>query len=133
MIEKFEIKIVKLKTGEDLIGFCFESTENNTVILRHPKIFYVVFELDDEENEEGKEKLVMTEWLHLDAYATQEAPIPREHVLFTTYPTVNFGYRYLEYIMEQLDPDSTLAKQISEAISNSVLENIDPPIGSSVH
>ena len=38
MTEKFEIKIVRLRTGEDLIGFYHQDKETNTVILKYCNI-----------------------------------------------------------------------------------------------
>jgi hypothetical protein len=125
MTEKFEVKIVRLKTGEDLIGFYYNDKENNTVILKYPKTFYPVIDVENE-----NEEIVMVDWMPVEAFPIQEAPIPMDHVLFVSYPAIEFGYRYLDFVLEYLDPESTLAKQIKETI---IAETDIPPEGTSIH
>lgn len=125
MTEKFEVKIVRLKTGEDLIGFYYNDKENSTVILKYPKTFYPVIDVENE-----SEEIVMVDWMPVEAFPIQEAPIPMDHVLFVSYPAIEFGYRYLDFVLEYLDPESTLAKQIKETI---IAETDIPPEGTSIH
>ena len=121
--ENFEVKIIKLKTGEDLIGFYHQTLTGNT-ILKYPKIFYYWLNVDTEQ-----EEIMMNDWLMPEAYATQEVNIPSDHVLLVSYPIVSFGYKYLDSVLEYLDPDSKLAQQIKQTI----IESIDPEEGSSIH
>ena len=121
--ENFEVKIIKLKTGEDLIGFYHERLDGKS-ILKYPKIFYYWLNVDSEE-----EEIMMNDWLMPEAYATQEVVIPSDQILLVSYPIVSFGYRYLDSVLEYLDPDSKLAQQIKQTI----IESIDPEEGSSIH
>jgi hypothetical protein len=125
MTEKFEIKIVRLRTGEDLIGFYHQDKETNTVIIKYPKTFYPTIDIENE-----TEEIIMVDWMPLEAFPLQEAPIPMDHILFVSYSSIEFGYRYLDAILDYLDPESTLAKQIKETI---VAETDIPPEGSSIH
>jgi len=125
MTEKFEIKIVRLKTGEDLIGFCHQDKETKTVIIKYPKTFYPTIDFENE-----TEEIIMVDWMPLEAFPLQEAPIPMDHVLFVSYSVIEFGYRYLDAILDYLDPESTLAKQIKETI---ISETNITPKGFSIH
>ena len=125
MTEKFEVKIVRLRTGEDLIGFYHQDKQTNTVILKYPKTFYPTIDIENE-----TEEIIMVDWMPVEAFPLQEAPIPMDHVLFVSYPNIDFGYRYLESILEYLDPESILAKQIKDTIE---AELDIPPEGSSIH
>lgn len=125
MTEKFEIKIVRLKTGEDLIGFCHQDKETNTVIIKYPKTFYPTIDFENE-----TEEIIMVDWMPLEAFPLQEAPIPMDHVLFVSYAVIEFGYQYLDAILDYLDPESTLAKQIKETI---IAETDITPKGFSIH
>ena len=126
MTEKFEVKIVRLKTGEDLIGFYYNDKENNTVILKYPKTFYPTIDVENE-----VEEIIMVDWMPPEAFPIQEAPITQDHILFISYPTSEFGYRYLDFVLDYLDPESTLAKQIKETIKDEL--EVLPEVGLTIH
>ena len=62
MTEKFEIKIVRLRTGEDLIGFYHQDKETNTVILKYPKTFYPTIDVENETEEIIAFALLIYRW-----------------------------------------------------------------------
>lgn len=123
MKEIFDIKIVRLKTGEDLIAFCFEDYKNNRIIIKHPKTFYPSIDV-----ELGVEELIIVDWMPKEAFPIQEVSFTRDHVLFTTYASTSFGYRYLDEILDEVDKDSDLADKIRETIEDAIV-----PDGETIH
>jgi hypothetical protein len=110
MVEKFEIKIIRFKSGEDIVGFVCET--GDIVEIKHPKVFY--FTVDTEEYES---ELVMMDWMTSYAFAFQFATLPKSEILFITYPNLEFGYNYLKCILEELDPESKFYKQIKTLLT----------------
>lgn len=123
MTHNFEIKIIKLKTGEDIIGFINIDVERGFIIVKYPKLFYYSLNV-----EEDAEELVLIDWLPRDAYAVQEACLPRDHVLVISYPVIEFGYQYLAMMKDELEPDSKLAQDIEASLTEGQV-----PDGTSIH
>jgi hypothetical protein len=123
MKEIFDIRLIRLKTGEDLIAFCFEDYKNNRVVVKYAKTFYPTIDV-----ELNTEELILVDWMPKEAFPIQQASIPADHVLFTSYSTTTFGYRYLDSILDEVDPDSDLAERIRETIEDSVV-----PDGTTLH
>lgn len=97
MIDKFEIKIIRFKTGEDIVGFVLET--DSTIEIKYPKVFY--FSIDTEEYDS---ELIMMDWMTNLAFAFQYATFNKSEVLFVTYPNLEFGYNYLSAVLEDLEP-----------------------------
>jgi hypothetical protein len=110
MKEKFEIKIIRFKSGEDIVGFV--NDEGDMVEIKHPKVFY--FTVDTEEEYESE--LIMMDWMTSYAFAFQFATLPKSEILFITYPNLDFGYSYLNCILDELDPESKFYGQIQELL-----------------
>lgn len=111
MIEKFEIKIVRLKTGEDLICFCYVDYKTNQVYIKYPKSFYYMYN-----TEENEDELVLIDWLPDSAFAFQDVMISLENTLFITFATIAFGYSYLKELSKLLPPKSDMAEKVNDAI-----------------
>jgi hypothetical protein len=111
MIGRFEVKIVRMKSGEDIISFCFEDKETKTIYLKHPKTFYYNFDI-----ETGEEDLMLVDWLPKQAYYSQDIAFSSDNILFITFTTVEFGSTYLESILEFLEPQSELATNIKSTL-----------------
>lgn len=111
MFENFDIKLIRLKTGEDIICFCYKDYKNNRAHLRYPKTFYFNYDPETEQ-----EELVIIDWLPKKAYALQEAIVDLDQILLTSYSTVSFGYKYLDSLLEELDPKSDVSKSIKETL-----------------
>lgn len=126
-MEKFEIKIVKLKSGEELICFCYISYKDNKIYLKYPKIFYFGYDSDL-----GSEELIISDWLTPVAYAYQEVGIDLSQVLFTTFANTGFGVEYLQSVQDYLDPESDLYKSIGESIESLNIED-EIPVNSTLH
>lgn len=119
MLENFEIKIIRMKTGEDVIGFIFEDYKNNRIHIKFPKTFYFSYDVDTDE-----ETLVLADWITRKAFAYQEVSFPSSEILFSTYSNISFGYDYLDLLMETLDPGSELAAKIQQTITD-LKQNLD--------
>lgn len=111
MIEKFEVKIVRMKSGEDIVCFCYEDFKNSKLYLKYPKTFYSTFDTETED-----EELVLLDWLPQKAFGYQDVCISIDNILFTTLTTVDFGYEYLHSIVDLIDSESELSKTIKSAI-----------------
>ena len=116
MKEIFDIKLIRLKTGEDLIAFCFEDYKNNKIVIKHPKTFYPSIDV-----ELGIEELIIVDWMPQEAFPIQEVAFSRDHVLFTTYASKNFGYRYLDEILDEVEPESELSEKIRQTIEDAIV------------
>lgn len=113
MIEKFDVQIIRLKTGEDLISFCYKDTNNGIIHLKYPKTFYASFDTESDD-----EELILMDWLPKQAYASQQIKFSTKQILFVTLPTVNFGCEYLTSLMEYLDPESDLSIKIKNTLGS---------------
>lgn len=118
MIEKFEVKIVRLKTGEDIICFCYIDYKENKIHIKYPKIFY--FDIAEDSLEE---ELIFVEWLTSRAYASQDATLELSEVLLTSYCVTEFGQQYLYTLLDNLDPTSELTKQIKRTLDEILIDD----------
>jgi hypothetical protein len=121
MIENFEIKIIRLKSGEDIIAFVYEDYKNKIIHLKFPKTFY--FNYDSETDEES---FILVDWMSRKAFGYQEVSFSTDEVLFTTYSNAVFGYEYLDSVLEKMDPKSELATKIKENIKRANLDEYIP-------
>ena len=128
MLENFEIKIVRMKNGEDIIGFIYEDHKNRKTHIKFPKIFYFNYDTDT-----GEEELVLIDWMTPRAYAYQEISICSDNILFTTYSNIEFGQEYLESVLSCIDPDSDVAAKIQRTIDEIISQELDVPTNSTIH
>lgn len=112
-MSKFALKVLRLTTDEDLIGFVFES--NGLVNIKHPKYFFM---------NEGE--LEFLPWLNPDFFAIDEVILSRDKVLFQSYPTSYLGYNYLQILHDELDEESELYQEIKSTIEQ-VDKDLDNP------
>ena len=124
MNEKFNVKIVRFKTGEDIICFCFEDYKLNKIVIKYPKTFYKYIDVESNETE-----LLLEDWMNQEAFAYQEIVVSLDEVLFTTYSNVLFGYKYLASVSEELEQDDEeLAARVKETI-----ESLTAPKEETIH
>ena len=121
MLETFELKIIRLKTGEDVICFYYEDIKSKMSQIKFPKSFYYSYDPNTE-----AEELTLIDWLPSLAFASQEIEFSSKNVLFTAFTTVDFGYQYLNEIIEVLDKNSDLYRNIKKTILK-YKENIETP------
>ena len=117
MKEYFEVKLVRMKNGEDLIAFCYEDVGEQLLHVKYPKSFYFGYDSDSPDPE-----LMLNDWLPKQAYAIQQASFPISDTLFISHANIEFGHFYLQEIVDSLDPESDAAKQIVDTIKSMVDE-----------
>lgn len=110
MIEQFELKLIRLKSGEDIIGFCYID-DSNILHLKYPKSFYSNYI-------EEYEELILLDWLPASAFYSQEISFSVDNILFKTYPNVGFGYAYLKSIRDSIDTNSKLSDKINKTLKD---------------
>lgn len=123
MIEKFEVKLVRLKSGEDLICFCYVEYKTNQIFIKYPKSFYSTYN-----TEENNEELILFDWLPSNAFGFQDVTISLDNILFTTFTTMEFGFRYLKELSELLPKESDMKEKV-----NVVLEQFTIPNEITIH
>lgn len=119
MNDNLEVKIIRFKTGEDVICFCYEDHKNKRILIQYPKLFY--FDIDTEHD---IHELYLTDWMSKEAFAYQTVYVPSNSVLFTTMANIKFGYKYLQDIFNEIDESSELSKQIKHTLKD-ILTNLD--------
>ncbi len=85
------IKIIRLKTGKDLISFIEHSPATIKVI--HPVAFYISYNKTDMTQE-----LLMNFWLPMSLVADNSVSIPVSEILFVTEPKDSFKEYYLNFL-----------------------------------
>lgn len=113
MNENLEVKIIRFKSGEDIICFCYEDYKNNRILIQHPKMFYSVMD-----SEYDAYELHLDDWMTKEAFAYQTVYVALDTILFTTMATVKFGYKYLHKIFSELDESSELSKRIKDTLED---------------
>lgn len=113
MNKNLEVKIIRLKGGEDIICFCYEDYVNKRILIQYPNTFYYNIDTINDTHE-----LVLMDWMYKEAFAYQTIYIPSNQVLFTTMATVTFGYKYLHKIFNELDESTELSKRIKKTLED---------------
>jgi len=124
MFEKFQVKLLRLKTGQDLICFCYEDFSTNSYHIKLVK--QISTNYDDETLED---EYYLSDWMDPNIFAYPSVKICKDQVLFCTYATVYFGAIYLEQLLEEPDLDEELVEGIRETlqnISDSLDEKLNP-------
>ena len=85
------IKIIRLKSGKDIISFIEHSPTSIKVI--HPVAFYITFNKKDMTQE-----LLMNFWLPLSLVADNSVSISMPEILFITEPKDSFKEYYLNFL-----------------------------------
>ncbi len=85
-------RLIKLKTGDDLISECFETPEDkNHIVLIRPMQIQIAMKFDGSGNTVPS-KLIMTEWL---AFSQEDTvALPRENILSFGKPTEQISAIY---------------------------------------
>lgn len=127
MIENFELKIVRMKTGEDVIGFVYIDTKTNAIHLRFPKTFYVNYDMEYEED------MVLVDWLPQASFYSQDISFNADNILFDTYPNIEFGHEYLKCIIESIDTESDIYQKINKTLAGIEQDGMVPPCSYTIH
>jgi hypothetical protein len=108
---KMEIKIVRLKTGEDLVGY-YEDIRMGKLIIDNP--MKLEFHTD---YKSGKQILTMCQWLPDNVCKSNHVELNSHDVLAVLEPTEDFSEYYLTSIREFEDRKRAI-KQLDEMRSD---------------
>jgi hypothetical protein len=89
-----EVKIIRLNTGEDIIGNCLFDDDNNNLLIDSPMKVIV-----SRVTEVGKTMLIMMPWLPLELVEDNMASISYNDVITMVNPKVEF----IEYYYNTVD------------------------------
>ena len=113
-----EIRIVRMKTGEDVIGFVSD-IDDSKIHVKYPMVV-------DIEEQSGHQAYVLHSWLPFQLYKHNEASLWSNDVLFISEPSDSFieyynkmvatleKYITASEIMEHLDEEVVLSEALSE-------------------
>ena len=112
-----EVKIIRLNTGEDIIGTCLFDDDTNVFLIDSPMKVYV-----SRVTEVGKTMLIMMPWLPLEIVEENMASINYDDVITMVNPKSHF----VEYYFETLSHYEALAeKNQQEDLFESQFEDDD--------
>lgn len=97
-----DIKIIRLNTGDDIIGNCLFDDENSTLIIDSPMKVFVQRSVDF-----GKASLVMMPWLPLEIIEENIVTIDYDDVLTTIIPKKSF----IEFYASTLEKYEALVQE----------------------
>lgn len=95
MIEEYQIKILRLNTGEDIIGACFNDEANGSIDIESP-MRVVVKRMAPV----GKTILMMAPWLPLELIEENSASINYADIITVINPTQQFMEYYTNTVTE---------------------------------
>lgn len=95
MIQEYQIKILRLNTGEDIIGACFNDEANGSIDIESP-MRVVVKRMAPV----GKTILMMAPWLPLELIEENSASINYADIITVINPTQQFMEYYTNTVTE---------------------------------
>lgn len=112
MFEKYAIKIVRLKSGEDIIGLVYDDLINRRVHIKYPKAINYVYN----EDELFEEKIVLSDWISKNVFAYRDVYFSFEDVLFSSFSTVYVGMMFFDDVLETENVNEKLKKSIEQTL-----------------
>jgi hypothetical protein len=100
-----EVKIIRLNTGEDIIGTCLFDDDGNNLLIDSPMKVYVT-----RATELGKTMLIMMPWLPLEIVEDNMASISYDDVITMVNPKSHF----IEYYFETVNHYEALVEKTSQ-------------------
>lgn len=122
MKDKFQVKILRLKSGDDIIGFCYEDFNSNQYVIKYVKVINIHY---DEETLD--EEYYLTDFMNNNIFAYPQVRLSANDVLFSNYATVYFGALYLEELLEDPELEEELVEGIKYTLGN-ISDSIDDSI-----
>jgi hypothetical protein len=116
------IKILRLKTGEDIIGFIeSDKTKKGLITIRYPTVLMVQYDFEEEQQE-----LLMKFWLPTSLIQKNEATISTSEILVVMEATQDFKEYYLNYLNDFNKITDIKKEEITkEEMFKNLLEVID--------
>jgi hypothetical protein len=112
-----EVKLIRLNTGEDIIGNCLFDDDNNNLLIDSPMKVIV-----SRVTEVGKTMLIMMPWLPLEIVEDNIASISYDDVITMVNPKSHF----VEYYFETVDHyEALVEKNLQEDAFENELEDED--------
>jgi len=90
-----EVKIIRLNTGEDIIGTCLFDDDGNNLLIDSPMKVYVT-----RATELGKTMLIMMPWLPLEIVEDNMASISYNDVITMVNPKSHFIDYYFDTVQQ---------------------------------
>ncbi len=118
-----DIKILKLKTSEDVI--CFYEKLENTIKITNPLSIYIEYNVKTK-----SQNLVMNFWLPINLIKEQSVEINSSEILATMEPKEEFKEYYLNFINNL---DKKLVKEVTKDKLNLLLEKSDAKHYNKIH
>lgn len=117
------IKIVRLKNGEDIIGFV-EAIEKKVLKIRYPVSVAIHYN-----HRQQKQELLMNYWLPVSLIEENKAEIPNSEILLIMEVKEEFKEYYLNYLNDFSIPDELEKEEEFKVL----LENLDVKNFGKVH
>lgn len=118
-----DIKILKLKTTEDVI--CFYEKRENTIKMTNPLSVYIEYNVKT-----NSQNLVMNYWLPINLIKEQSVEIESSEILTTMEPKEEFKEYYLNFINKL---DKKLVNEVTKDELNLLLEKLDAKHLNQIH
>ena len=118
-----DIKILKLKTTEDVI--CFYEKCENTIKITNPLSVYIEYNVKTK-----SQNLVMNFWLPINLIKDQSVEIDCSEILTIMEPKEEFKEYYLNFINNL---DKKLVKEVTKDEVNLMLEQLDAKQLNQIH
>lgn len=118
-----ELKFVRLRNGEDIIGYCTDNEKNNILNIENPLLVEV-----DTIYEEGKQLIAMREYLPQAILDTKDIDIEQEEIMFIASVREEFVEEYQhvsEYFYSAESRVKTKKKKARDASDGNVVSLID--------
>ena len=112
MFEKFAIKIVRLKSGEDIIGLVYDDLINRRVHIKYPKTVNYIYN----EDELFEEEITLSDWISKNVFAYRDVYFSLDDVLFSSFSTIYVGMLFFNDILETEDLTDKLRESIKKTI-----------------
>lgn len=114
------IKILRLKSGEDIIGFV--ETNSKFIKIKYPTILLIKYDYEFENQE-----LLMKYWLPVSLIERNEADIPMTEVLLVLNVNNEFKEYYIDYLnnFSKITENNFNNEMPKEDLMEKILDSID--------
>jgi hypothetical protein len=112
-----EVKIIRLVTGEDVVGKCTFDDKNEYVLLIEPMTVII-----DRMNSQGKSILMMLPWLPVEVLEENMSMISYDNILAIMNPRDSFVEYYTNHVEKFNDLDKVETDDLDELIGDDLLD-----------
>jgi hypothetical protein len=112
-----EVKIIRLVTGEDVVGKCTFDDKNEYVLMIDPMTVVI-----DRMNSQGKSILMMLPWLPCEILEENMSMIGYDNVLAILNPRESFVEYYTNHVEKFNDLDKVETDDLTELTEDDLLD-----------